>query len=469
MYTFILSILVLIVGYIFYGKLVERIVGIDEKKETPAYALNDGVDYVPMDKKRLFLIHFLNIAGLGPIFGAIQGALFGPAAFLWIVFGSLFAGCIHDFFSGYLSVKFDGGTMPGIISKYLGNNIRKLLAVLTVLTCTTMSAVFALGSANLLTILTNINPWIWTSLIFVYFLIATLFPIDKTLGKIYPIFGFLFLLMALVLVGALVISPTYHIPELTAQGLYFSSNPIFPFLFITIACGAISGFHSSQSPIVARCVKNEKDMRFIFYGAMVLEGIVALIWAAITMAFFNGQPQLAYLYGATPYIGVKDMSIVLAGTLGLVLTIIGVVICPVTSGGTALRSARITIADELSLNQKKLSSRLKIVIPLFAFSFGLTFINFDIVWRYFAWLQLIVATLLLWASTVYLIDKKRNYIISIAPAIFTTAVSFAYILQASEGLRIDPSTSNVIAVIATIAITVLFIYKYKLSGTAKER
>ncbi len=461
MYSFLICLFALILSYFLYGRFLERIVGVDENLETPAHRLNNGVDYVPMNKYRTLLIHFLNIAGLGPIFGAIQGALFGPAAYLWIVLGTIFVGGVHDFFSGFLSVRHDGLSMPGIITEYLGENVRKVVAFLIILTGILVAAVFAIGAADLLSSLTHIDSFIWLVVIFAYFLIATLFPVDKIIGRIYPIFGALFLLMAIVLISALFMNPNYTIPEFTTGGLYLTTKSIFPYLFVTIACGAISGFHSSQSPIVARCVENEKDMRLVFYGAMVVEGILALIWATIAMSFFHGQPQLAAIYGASPSVGVKEMATALIGPVGLVLAIIGVVICPITTGDTSLRSARITIADEFNIDQKEFISRLKIALPLFIISFAITFIDFTLIWRYFAWAQLLVAIVVLLAGTVYLIENKKHFIITFAPAIFCTAIAIAYILQASEGLGLDSFISNLISVIATAIISVYFILKYK--------
>ena len=461
MYSFLICLFALILSYFLYGRFLERIVGVDENLETPAHRLKNGVDYVPMNKYRALLIHFLNIAGLGPIFGAIQGALFGPVAYLWIVLGTIFVGGVHDFFSGFLSVRHDGLSMPGIITEYLGENVRKVVAFLIILTGILVAAVFAIGAADLLSSLTHIDSFIWLVVIFAYFLIATLFPVDKIIGRIYPIFGALFLLMAIVLISALFMNPNYTIPEFTTGGLYLTTKSIFPYLFVTIACGAISGFHSSQSPIVARCVENEKDMRLVFYGAMVVEGILALIWATIGMSFFHGQPQLAAIYGASPSVGVKEMATALIGPVGLVLAIIGVVICPITTGDTSLRSARITIADEFNIDQKEFISRLKIALPLFIISFAITFIDFTLIWRYFAWAQLLVAIVVLLAGTVYLIENKKHFIITFAPAIFCTAIAIAYILQASEGLGLDSFISNLISVIATAIISVYFILKYK--------
>ena len=461
MYSFLICAAVLITSYFIYGKFIERIVGVDENNETPAKRLGDGVDYIPLPKYKNFLVHFLNIAGLGPIFGAIQGALFGPAAFLWIVLGTIFIGSVHDFFSGFMSLRNDGLTMPNIISKYLGNTIQKFTAIIIIITGILVAATFATGAADLIANLTNTPVLIWTIIIFIYFLIATLFPIDKIIGRVYPIFGALFLIMAILMTGALLLNPSYTIPEFTTQGLYLTDKTIFPYLFVTIACGAISGFHASQSPIVARCMENEKDAQPVFFGAMVLEGLTALCWAAIAMAFFHGQPQLAVLYGSTPSVAVNQMATTLLGPIGLILAVIGVVICPITTGDTSLRSSRITLADELHFNQEKLSSRLKLALPLFIVSFALTFVDFALIWRYFAWAQLIIATCVLFSATVYLIQNKEHYIITLLPAVACSLITFGYILQASEGLRLPSMTANIIAIIATAIITILFLKKFK--------
>ncbi|MBE6499180.1 MAG: carbon starvation protein A [Methanobrevibacter thaueri] len=460
MYSFIICFLTLIASYFIYGKLVEKIAGVDGSQQTPAYRLQDNVDYMPLSKLKNFLIHFLNIAGLGPIFGAIQGALFGPAAFLWITLGTIFIGCVHDFFSGFMSLREDGYTMPNIISKYLGNRLQKFVAILIIITGILVSATFAKGAAELISNLTSIPVVICIIGIFIYFLIATLFPIDKIIGKIYPIFGALLLIMAAIMMIGVIINPSYNIPEFTTQGLYLTEKSIFPYLFITIACGAISGFHASQSPIVTRCLENENDARPVFFGSMVLEGIIALCWAAIAMAFFHGQPQLAAIYSAAPSVAVNEMAMKLVGPIGLVLTVIGVVICPITSGDTALRSSRITISDELKQKHDKLSTRLKITIPLFLASFGLTFIDFSLIWRYFAFSQLVIATMVLYTATAYLIKKQKQYLITLIPALICTLISIGYILQSPEGLRLPSMTANIISIILTVIIGVIFIKKF---------
>ena len=461
MYSFLLCFVGLIASYFIYGKIIERVSGVDENAETPVQRLEDGVDYSPMSKLKLFLIHFLNIAGLGPIFGVIQGALFGPAAFLWITLGTIFIGAVHDFFSGFLSLRNDGYTMPSIISKYLGGTVQKFVAVVTVITGILVAAVFSTGSAALICNLTNTSVVMWTLIIFLYFLIATLFPVDKIIGKAYPLFGVLFIIMIILMTGGLLMNPGYSIPEFTTQGLYLTDKPIFPYIFVTIACGAISGFHASQSPIVARCMKTEKDARPVFFGAMVLEGLVALCWAAIALAFFHGQPQLAAIYAATPTVAVYEMATKLVGPIGVILVIIGIVICPITTGDTALRSSRITIADELNINQEKLISRLKIALPLFIAGYALTFVDFTLLWRYVAWAQLIISSAILLSATVYLIKKEKPYIITLLPAMACLLITIGYILQAPEGLRLPSMIANVLAVIGTLIFTALFLKKFK--------
>lgn len=461
MYSFIICFLVLVASYFIYGKVIEKVAGVDGNCETPAYRLQDGIDYMPMSKLKNFLINFLNIAGLGPIFGAIQGALFGPAAFLWIVFGTIFIGGVHDFFSGFMSMREDGLTMPSIVTKYLGNNVEKFLAVLMIVTGILVAATFAKGAADLVANLTGISALICITAIFIYFLVATVFPVDKIIGRAYPILGALLLIMVVVMTGGVILNPAYSIPEFTTQGLYLTDKNIFPYLFVTIACGAISGFHASQSPIVARCIENENDARPVFFGAMVLEGLVALCWAAIAMAFFHGQPQLAAIYSASPSVAVYEMALKLVGPVGLVLTIIGVVVCPITSGDTALRSARITIADQFKFSNEKIMSRLKLGAPLFLIAFGLTFVDFSLIWRYFAWSQLIVATIVLFSAAAYLMKNEKHYIIALAPAVVCTLIAFAYILQAPEGLRLSPMIANIISVIATVIVTAVFLKKYK--------
>ncbi|SFS70150.1 Carbon starvation protein CstA [Porphyromonadaceae bacterium NLAE-zl-C104] len=473
MITFIVSITALVAGYAFYSKYLERVMKANPERVTPATTLNDGVDYVPMPWWRVFLIQFLNIAGLGPIFGAIAGAMWGPVAFLWIVLGTIFAGGVHDYFSGMLSVRHDGKSITEIIGIYLGKQAKQIMRVFAIVLLILVGVVFVSGPAGLLAGLTptslDFTFWVWV--IFIYYILATLLPIDKIIGKIYPVFGFALLFMAVSLIAALIVKG-YHIPELTAENFKnFHHNkenlPIFPMMFITIACGAISGFHATQSPLMARCLKNEKEGRKVFYGAMVTEGVVALVWAAISMSFFNGLKGLNDVMiaqnGNAAWV-VNEVSYSLLGTFGAILAILGVVAAPITSGDTAFRSARLTIADLLKTSQKPIRNRLIITVPLFAIGFLLTKINFDVIWRYFAWANQTLAAVVLWTITIYLLQKKkRYYLITLIPALFMTMVVTTYIMLAPEGFSLPKPVSYGIGLFFVIlTFTLFFIYKKKL-------
>lgn len=444
----------------------------DPNRPTPAVSMSDGVDFVPMPWWRVLLIQFLNIAGLGPIFGAIAGALWGPVAFVWIVLGTVFAGAVHDYFSGMLSVRHNGLSITEVIGIYLGNITKQLMRIFTIVLLVLVGVVFISGPAG---ILANLTPatldfrfWVWV--IFFYYILATLLPIDKIIGKIYPVFGFALLFMAASLIIALIIKG-YAIPELTSENwrnFHYDKEkfPIFPMLFITIACGAISGFHATQSPLMARCMKNEKEGRKVFYGAMVIEGIVALIWAAISMSFFGGIRELGEVMvaqkGNAAWV-VNEISNSLLGKFGAILAILGVVAAPITSGDTAFRSARLTVGDLLRFNQKPIRNRLIITIPLFAVGFLLTKINFDVVWRYFAWSNQTLATVVLWTITVYLFQKRKPYWITLLPALFMTAVVTTYIMLAPEGLALSKPVSYAtgFAVTALVFSTFLFYTRNK--------
>ncbi len=460
MITFFSAIVILILGYFIYGRFVERTFGIDDSLKTPAITLEDGVDYVPMDWKKIFLIQFLNIAGLGPIFGAIQGALFGPAAFLWIVFGTIFAGGVHDFLSGYLSLKNKGVSASELVGIYLGESARKVMVVFSVVLLVLVGVVFVTGPAGLLNNLTKIDTSVWVVVIFVYYILATILPIDKVIGKIYPLFGAALIIMAVGIAGGLIVKG-YNIPEVTLTNLHPGGKSIFPYLFITIACGAISGFHATQSPLMARCVEHEREIRPVFYGSMVAEGIIALIWAAAAMAFFHGEPQLQALYGTNPAVGVQEMSVALLGSVGAGLAILGVVACPITSGDTAFRSARLTIADTFNIKQDAIKNRFMIAIPLFAVGVALTFIDFNVIWRYFAWSNQTLAMIMLWTGTMFLLKSNKNYFITVIPAIFMTVVTFSYIMQAPEGFRLSPAIGNGVGVAAGLIFTVIFFNKVR--------
>lgn len=456
MISFILSLCALVAGYFIYGKIVENVFGVEEDRETPATRINDGVDYVEMDWKKVFLIQFLNIAGLGPIFGAIAGALWGPIAFLWIVLGSIFAGATHDYFAGMLSVRHDGETMAEIVGRYLGVGAKNVMRIFSVVLLVLVGVVFINGPAGLLENMTGINKFVFLGIIIVYYMLATVLPVDKLIGKIYPIFGAALLIMGVGILGGIILKG-YTIPEISLTNLHPSSKSVFPFLFITIACGAISGFHATQSPIMARCMKNEREGRKIFYGAMIAEGVIALIWAAAAMSFYGGTDGLSQAGSAA--VVVNQISTTLMGPVGGVLAVLGVVAAPITSGDTAFRSARLAIADAFKIKQEGMKSRFIIAIPLFAIGLSLCFIDFTIIWRYFAWSNQTLATIMLWTSAVYLVVNNKNHWIASLPATFMTSVIVSYILVAGEGFGLSESIGTPIGIASAVLAMAVFLYK----------
>jgi len=447
MITFTVSLVCLLLGYLLYGTVVERIIKPSDATKMPCYEKQDGVDYMPMPAWRVFLIQFLNIAGTGPIFGAIMGILFGPAAYLWIVFGCIFAGAVHDYLCGMICIRQGGVSLPEIIGNELGPTMRLVMRIGALVLLVLVGAVFVTTPASLLDNMTPDNGWFfsnsfWLTLIFLYFILATLLPIDKLIGRIYPLFGFALLLMALG-IGWNIYTQEGWMPELTDAPFvthHPKGLPIFPMLCITIACGAISGFHGTQSPLMARCLTKERLGRPIFYGAMITEGVVALIWAAASVKFASTLPGEA---GATAYeklaalgnpaIVVKEISVGWMGTVGAILAILGVVAAPITSGDTAFRSARLITADFLHLSQKSIMKRLMLCLPLFAITTALFFIDFNALWRYFAWTNQTLACIMLWAAAVWLTRRKHNCFIAFLPALFMTVVCTSYILIAPEG------------------------------------
>ena len=465
MISFIISIVALLLGYLVYGKFVEKRFAANPAKPTPAITKNDGIDYVPMPFYKIFLIQFLNIAGLGPIFGAIAGALWGPVAFLWIVFGCIFAGATHDYLSGMLSLRNGGASLPELVGKYQGRGMQVFMRVFAVILLVLVGAVFIKGPATILHGLTSMNTVILSAIIFAYYIIATLAPVDKIIGKVYPIFGLSLLVMALGLFFALIFGD-YQIPEITfssiTNNLHNSpeSFPVFPMLFITIACGAISGFHATQSPMMARCMTNENQGRKIFYGAMIAEGIVALIWAAISMSFFGGLRELGSVMATEGHNAAWVVNTICSTTLGKVggiLAIIGVVAAPITSGDTAFRSARLTIADALKFKQEKIRSRLFISIPLFAIGLLLTLVNFGVIWRYFGWANQTLATITLWTLVLYFAKQNKKFVFVLIPAIFMTSVIVTYILIEPKGIALDLSIGIPVGVAITAGITTIYL------------
>jgi len=468
MVTFSIALAILILGYLIYGKYISKVFGVDPTRPTPVVTKADGVDYVPMPTWKIFMIQFLNIAGLGPIFGAIMGAKFGTASYLWIVFGTIFAGAVHDFVSGMMSLRNDGESLPQMIGRYLGPGVRKIMTAFSLFLLILVGAVFISQPADILAKMTpdSMGIYFWIAIIFCYYLIATLFPIDKIIGRIYPLFAAALLFMGL---GIMVMLFVKHpaLPEIwTGFGTKYESNPIFPMMFVSIACGAISGFHATQSPMMARCIKNEKYGRPVFYGAMVAEGIIALVWAAATTAYYqiNGADQ-----------GAGQIAINISkewlGAVGGFLAILGIVAAPISTGDTALRSARLIVADWLKFDQKTLRSRLAISLPIFAVTAGVLLFSimnkdgFNIIWRYFAWSNQVLAAFTLWAITVYLAGKQKNFYVSIFPAMFMTFITSYFVLMAPTGTYvagrgIPALPAGIIAGVFTLTMLFLFIRKF---------
>ena len=465
MEAFLIALVVLVGGYFVYGAFVEKVFGIDPKRSMPAYTKRDNVDYMPLPTWKVFLIQFLNIAGLGPIFGAIMGVMFGPAAFIWIVVGTIFAGAVHDFISGAVSIRAGGESLPEVVGNELGTGIKQVMRVFSLVLMILVGAVFVSQPADLIAGMTPdyLDRTFWVVVIFVYYMLATVLPIDKLIGNLYPVFGFALLFMALGILGVLIFGDV-TISDGFGEGLqcrHPKNLPIFPMMFVSIACGAISGFHATQSPMMARCLKNEKLARPVFYGAMVAEGIVALIWAAAAIAFTGGYEGLTdymALHGNNAGALVNDVSITWLGTFGGILALLGVVAAPITSGDTALRSARLIAADFLKFDQSKTLKRLIISVPIFVLAFFVMMIDFSVLWRYFAWCNQTLAVFTLWAVTVYLARKKKLYIITLLPAMFMTAVSVSYILFAPrpEGFGIGYGIAVGIGCATAVILFALF-------------
>lgn len=477
MISFFCALILLIIGYFVYSKFIESVFHPDDRP-TPCIAHPDGVDFCPLSKWRSFLIQLLNIAGLGPIFGAISGAIWGPSVYLWIVLGTIFAGGVHDYLSGMLSLRNDGASIAEITGKYLGNGMKQIMRVFSVILLVMVGVVFMVGSAGILAELTHSSQTFWVLLVLFYFFCATLLPMDKLIGKLYPIFGICLIIMALGVGGGTVIrgitDPTNHpMVELTLQNLRDDGLQIWPFMFITVACGAISGFHATQSPLIARCLTNEKQGRQIFYGAMVAEGMIALIWASAGIAFYyNNDPSLGSITAKLAAIGggnstsVMEISKTLLGPIGGALAILGVVACPITSGDTAFRSARLTIADWFHIDQVSLTKRLALTIPLLGIGYAISFVDYSIIWRYFSWSNQTLAVISLWAAAVYLHQQKCSFWIAAAPATFMSSVSVTYFLMAPE---IHIKLSSTIAYPIGIIVALLFLGIFWFKVVASNR
>lgn len=473
MITFLCCLSVLIASYFLYGKFLDRLTAIDGKAQVPSERLYDGVDYMPLPRWRIFLIQLLNIAGTGPIFGAILGACYGPVAFLWITIGGVLFGAMHDYMSGVISLRNDGKSLSEIIGKYLGGGMHKLTTVLIPLLMVLVGGVFIVTPSQILADKTALPYMVWVAIIIAYYFVATVLPIDKIIGKIYPIFGAALIAMAVMLFGVLIFGD-YQIPELTSfTNMHFNAEklPIIPTLFISIACGAISGFHATQSPLMARCMTNEKQSRPIFFGAMISESIIALIWAAMAMAFFGGVEALNdYMQanGNNAGVAVSLICDTTLGRIGSILAIMGVVIAPITSGDTAFRSARLILADMLHYDQKPIYKRLIVSLPLFAMGVGIAFMEFDVIWRYFAWSNQALSVITLWMITSWLMRRGSRWsIIALVPAICMTYVCSSFLFVSGQFVGMGATPLAYIyggAVTAVIAGLMMYIIRNKIGN-----
>ena len=469
-FSLLIAFSVLFFGYFIYGRITERIFAPDDR-QTPAIAINDGVDCVPMKSWKAFLVQLLNIAGTGPIFGALMGAVFGPVVFLWIVFGSILGGAVHDYMGGMISSRHKGASIAELSGIYLGKASKWIMRLFSVVLLVLCGTVFVTSPAGLLDRLTPgwMNGTFWSVIILLYYLFATLLPIDKLIGKLYPVFGVLLIVMAGAVIGGILFSGgKYTIPELSLRNLHPQDTPVWPYMFITVACGAVSGFHATQSPMISKCIRSEKEGRIVFYGAMISESIIALVWAAAGVSFYGTTQMLSQALKNGASNVVYEISTGVLGTVGGILAVAGVIICPITSGDTAFRSARLILAETFRLKQDRIRNRLIITIPLLVTGGLLTWFatvdenGFEVIWRYFSWSNQTLAAIALWVSTAYLIRKGKHRfgsLLTALPAAFMTAVSIAYILMSEEGFRLQQTASCIAAAaVSAVLLAVYFIY-----------
>lgn len=465
MISFVLSLVILLLGYVFYGRLVERVFAPDDRK-TPAVAREDGVDFVPLKLWKLYLVQLLNIAGTGPIFGALMGACFGPVVFLWIIFGAIIGGGVHDYMCGMISERHDGASIAELSGVYLGPLAKWTMRLFSVVLLLLTGTVFVTSPAALIAQLTPafLNRPFWIAVILIYYLLAAIWPIDKIIGRVYPVFGGVLIIMAVGIVFG-IIRGGYTVPELTLQNLHPKDLPVWPFMFVTVACGAISGFHSTQSPMVAKCITSEKQGRKVFYGAMLSESVIALVWAAGGVAFYGATGGLQNALTELGQSGaVYDISTGMLGSVGGILAVVGVVVCPITSGDTAFRSARLILAETTKLDQKSIRNRIILTVPMLVFGAVMTQIDFNVLWRYFSWSNQSLAMIALWVSTEYLIKTHKNpfaSLITVVPASFMTGVCLTYILMAEEGFRIPGYTAYPIGIGFAVSHFIFFILLIK--------
>ena len=468
MITFIVCLALLIAAYFLYGGLLSRIAKLDKSADVPSKSMYDGVDYMPLPRWRIFLIQLLNIAGTGPIFGAILGACYGPVAFLWITLGGIFMGAMHDFFAGVISVRHGGKSLPETIGIYLGGGMRRLALVIIPILMVLVGGVFIVTPSEILASMTDTPYLMWVAAIIVYYFVATIMPVDKIIGKIYPIFGAALIFMALAMLGV-VLFGGYDIPELTSvENMHYKADklPIVPTLFISIACGAISGFHATQSPLMARCITSETQARPIFFGAMIAESIIALIWAAVAMSFFGGIEGLNGWMaenGDAAGLAVSHISKTTLGVLGSILALLGVVAAPITSGDTAFRSARLIVADMLNFDQRPIWKRLVVSLPLFAAGIGIAFIDFDIIWRYFAWSNQALSVFTLWMITAWLMRRRSRFVfLALIPALIMTYICSSFVFVSNQFVGMGSvDAAYVYGGAVTAVIAGLFIVKIR--------
>lgn len=459
MLIIIAGIAALIIAYVFYSRFLEKIVS-PLRDTTPANRINDGVDYVPMPKWKNQLIQLLNIAGTGPIFGALMGAKWGPIVFLWIIFGTILGGAVHDYMSGMMSVRNDGAAAATLITKYIGRWMKYPVLVILVFLMIMVAAVFADSACELLFDITGIPFIAWIILVILYFIASALLPINKIIGRIYPVFGVLLLLMAVIVIGGLLFGG-YTFPSMTFENLHPSGADYFPDMFITVACGAISGFHATQSPLVARCLGDEKDGRTVFYGAMALECVIAMVWATAGLAFYASTADLANALSGSGSAGVVyDISTTVAGPVGGILAIIGVIICPITTGDTAMRSARMMIQEDRGFSTRDHKTSLIITLLLTAMVVTLCMLDFNVLWNYFSWINQTLACIVLWAATVFLLktaSRKAYSLVTAFPALFMTMVVSSFIFASSLGLGLDHRISMSIGGLITFIVGLAYI------------
>jgi carbon starvation protein CstA len=457
----------LVLGYLIYGQMIDRLFGADPARPTPAVTKEDGIDYVRLPTWKIFLIQLLNIAGLGPIFGPILGALYGPVALIWIVFGCIFAGAVHDYFSGMLSVRYDGQSIPDVVGRNLGKGFQQFMRAFSVILLVLVGVVFFLGPAALLQNMTGLDLKLLIGIIIGYYFLATIMPVDKIIGRIYPFFGAVLIFMAVGLITMLIVKGYSFYPQKTLANINPQSLPLWPLMFITIACGAISGFHATQAPMMARCLPSEQYGRGVFYGSMIAEGVIALIWATLAMSFFDTPEALnKTLAEGGPGLVVNKVSTTLLGHAGGILAIIGVVALPVTSGDTAFRSARLIIADIFKYSQAEKHKRLIIAVPLFAVGFLISLSDFGLIWRYFGWANQTLATVVLWAAAVYLAGQRKFHWVATVPAIFMTVVVFTFISNARIGFNLPMNISTSIGIGAGVVAVAAFFWKVRLIQAA---